>query len=1264
MRLKSVELFGFKSFPERTIITFGEGITAILGPNGCGKSNVVDAVKWALGEKSAKSLRGEEMQDVIFSGCASRSASGLAEVTLNFDNADHRLNIAYGEVAIRRRLTRARENCYFINNTPCRLRDVKALFMDTGIGNSSYWVIEQGRVEALLSARPLERRAIFEEAAGISRFKAQRKEILARLDRTGQALLRFADRLEEKERLIRKVSAQAASARRHRRLSEERDGLRTGLYRRQRAVQIALLEDIRRQREKLKSDLDGVEAALAAMNSRFAALTGEEGELAASHEATARAAAENQEARAGNQLDQAAARSRIEALENEIARGNERRVECAARLDRLAARRSGAEASLLAAREKAEDLERRFAERDGLGQRVNRRAAEAESRVTILRNRIIGLNARRQDLSGSVARCEAAEQSGIARLAGIAERLAGLGRERDDAAKAAEAAEAEYRLATEGFGAAADRLEGLKRENRDLAAALERLRDGELADEAEKAGLASRRAALEEMERNLDGAFEGPRNVILASRRGDRDCPGVVGMAGDLFRVPEDLALAFETILGASAQDILVETARDAQSAIEWLKRGRLGRATFLPLDRIQPRRRLERDFRHIPGVRGDAADLAAYDRRHAAALEHLLAGVLVVDHLDLARELAGREARGIKIVTLDGEVITPSGAMSGGRGKLDNRVGLVRRKAELETLAGKLAECRERLAEKGRRRGEIDLAMRGILAGIAATEKEMAEAGRSEAGLKQTLAARRDERDRLIRECSRFEAEAAALTAGSDGRREELERAKRDLEAVQAEIAGLEEAVQAGVEEQRRSREEAETLGREFAALAGERSEANAAVRELESRGRELEAEMAAAREELARPGLSVEQAGNEMATLRERLIGLEEREAELLRARDDLAGAASETAERMGRIRSAAEEVRREERDGQEQAKRLREGLAVLDTGEAQCALRIETILGKAKEELGLAPEALEASGGTEAEPAAGEERGEGGDAASPPPDAAPERETLSETAIQAKIDDLTQKIRNIGTVNPEAIDELAELEAGTEFLRARKEEMEEAAASIRTAVERLNADSATRFQATFEKARDNFRQIFSTLFDGGRAELLLEAPADPAADPLEVGVEIQAQPPGKEPKSISLLSGGEKALCAVALLFALFRSKPSPFCILDEVDGPLDEANIGRFMRQIRAFASDTQFIVITHSQLTMGLTDAIWGVTQKIAGISNIHSLDYEAMEKLVRKPSAGKEKDRKDGNAGKREIGRDAPETAGTDAAPRLALASL
>jgi chromosome segregation protein len=420
---------------------------------------------------------------------------------------------------------------------------------------------------------------------------------------------------------------------------------------------------------------------------------------------------------------------------------------------------------------------------------------------------------------------------------------------------------------------------------------------------------------------------------------------------------------------------------------------------------------------------------------------------------------------------------------------------------------------------------------------------------------------------------------------------------------------------VAAGTEEQRRSREAVDSLGREFAVLSGERSEAVAKARELESRRRELAADIASVQEELARPGLSAELAGRDMAELRRRLAELDGREAELLRIRDEQRAANAEIAGELARLRAGSEELRREERDRQVQIARLRDGLAELDRRETEIRLRLENILAKAGEELGLKPEDLE-----ERPPDASPE-----EAARPDPGA--EWAGLSDADLLARIEDLSQKIRNIGNVNFAAIDELAELEAGAEFLRVQKEELAAAAAAIRAAVEDINAKSSTLFQSTFEAVRVNFQQIFASLFGGGRADLLLEESAEPGADPLDAGIEIRAQPPGKEPKSISLLSGGEKALCAVSLLFALFRSKPSPFCILDEVDGPLDEANIDRFMRQIRVFAADTQFIVITHSQLTMGMTDAIWGVTQRVAGISNVLSLKYDDMDKIGRERSS-------------------------------------
>ncbi len=1239
MRLKSVELFGFKSFPDRTVVEFGDGITAVLGPNGCGKSNVVDAIKWVLGEKSAKNLRGEEMLDVIFSGCETRSSSGMAEVKLNFDNADQSIPLPYSEISVCRRLSRAGKSEYFINKNPCRLKDIRDLFLDTGVGSSAYSVIEQGRVEALLHAKPADRRAVFEEAAGIAKFKVQRKEILSRLERTGQILLRVSDRVEEKEKQIRKVSDQAAKARRHRRLTADRDAARTLLYRRQFAAHQAQLETLKGQREALEAELDRAGGELSNLNLEFTRVSGLEAELTANRDQAVTAAGSVQERLGALQLEQAGARSRIEALSNDITRGNERRAELSARLDRLRALETEARERFARAQELAAELEGRFSAQDGARRDLMQAAAEAEERVTGLRNRVFDLNRERQDLSRDAARLEASEQSAARRLEEIEARLARLSGEEAEVARAAAELEARYQEAAAGFGAAADGLESLRARSKQLAAEADRLQAEERALESEKSAKASRKATLEDLENSFDGAFEGVKQVLTAAKSGRSDCRGVVGMAIDLMTVPQDLALAVETILGGSAQDVVVETARDAQSAIEFLKRDRLGRATFLPLDRIQPRRRLVQNLKHIPGVIGEAVDLVSYDRRHNAVMEYLLAGILVVDNLNLARELAGREARGVKIVTLEGDVVSPSGAMTGGHGR-QRRAGLVQRKAELDALTGDLADCERRLAEKSRQRREAAEAMRDLAAKAAEIEKSLAEAGRTEAGLKQSLAGRKSELDRLGRDRAESEAERQAVLAGG-GEREKLAGLRQRLAEVEGELAGLSAQVETGTEEQRQTRQAIDALGQEFALLSGDRSAALARVRELETRLRDLSGEQESCRAELDRPGLSNGEAEAEIALLHRRLDELAESEADLLRLRDEHRAAGAELAERLQECRNQAEELRRNERESQAQLNRLRDGLSLLDRQGAECELKIAAVRDRAREELqleDLAPPAPPPPARQEAEGMLSNESVQleaWQVPVEPAPPPAPEPwekwVNASDAELQAEIEDLSQKIRNCGNVNPEAIDELAELEASCEFLRANKEEQEEAVAAMREAVEHLNRESSTRFQETFAAVRVNFQQMFTRLFGGGKADLFLEIPTEPGADPLDAGIDITAQPPGKEPKNISLLSGGEKALCAVALLFALFRSKPSPFCILDEVDGPLDESNIDRFMQQVKDFTDETQFIIITHSKRTMGMTDVIWGVTQEVPGISTVKSLRYVDMENMSReRPARAKE----------------------------------
>ncbi len=1223
MRLKSVELFGFKSFADHTTITFDNGLTGILGPNGCGKSNVVDAIKWVLGEKSAKSLRGEEMLDVIFSGCATRPPAAMAEVKLIFDNTDQSIPLPYNEVCLGRRLHRSKESFYFINQNRCKLKDIRDLLLDGGIGTSAYSVIEQGRVEALLHAKPAERRAVFEEAAGIAKFKIKRKEILSRLDRAEQILLRVNDRVEEKEKQIRKVAAQASNARRHRRLSEELAAMRRHLYTRQYAAQHQQLAKLDLQRQELENELDREEKNLTQLNSEFTRLSEEEAAVSKDRDQVVESASKTQEELAQVQLEQSNARNRIETLSSEISRGNERKTELTARLDRLTQQEEELKRNLEEARGKAAGLEEAFASQTQSRQGLMEAMTAIESVVTALRGETIELHRKRQDLAAETARLEASEESTSQRLSELNEREAKMAAEEAALQAAFTEVESQYSAAATAFGQNADRLQTLRAKGRELTASAEQLLRDERALDSENSAKASRKATLEDLENSFAGAFEGVRNILSAARNNQFDGRGVVGMAVDLMTIPPDLSLAFETILGGQAQDVVVESARDAQSCIEYLKRNRQGRATFLPIDRIQPRRRLTQNFRHVPGVIGEAVDLVSYDRRYNGVMEYLLAGILVVDNLDLARDLAGREARGVKIVTLEGDVVSPSGAMTGGHGK-QVRAGLVQRKAELDALTHDLADCARRLKEMQERRKSVLDEVNKLNAEAGELEIAQAEAGRSEAALKQNLAAKKADVERVARERQETLNEREHIGAG--GKREQLANLRLTLANHETEMSRLETELAARSEEQRSTRERIDSLGHEFAALSGDRSAAIARVRELEGRSAEMLRDLAECREELSRPGLSHQEAEEWIAEWRGRLEQANQREAELLAVRDSRRATATELAERLADCRSRTEAVRSREREGQTQAQRLREGLAQVGRQDAECKVRIETIREKARvelhlEELPLPVEKADTGGqimvGDDGGMAAPEAK------AAEPEAPPPEWAVWPDGELQAKIEDVNQKLRNIGSVNPEAIDELAELEASAEFLRSHKEEQEEASASMRAAIDKLNVESSVRFQETFVSVRENFQRMFTRLYGGGKADLLLEEVTEPGADPLDAGIEIEAQPPGKKPTSISLLSGGEKALCAVALLFALFRSKPSPFCILDEVDAPLDESNINRFMDVVRDFTDETQFIIITHNQISMSKMDSIWGVTQPEQGISHVYGMRYEAMEDMSR-----------------------------------------
>ncbi|MCX7933633.1 MAG: chromosome segregation protein SMC [Planctomycetota bacterium] len=1212
MHLTKIELHGFKSFPDRTVFEFDSGITAILGPNGCGKSNVVDAIKWVLGESNARNLRGEQMTDVIFAGSEGRKPLGMAEVSLYFNNEDGALPIEYREVCLTRRLYRSGESEYLINGTPCLRRQIRELFLDTGIGRSAYSFIEQGKVEEIINAKPDERRAIFEEAAGVAKYKMRRKETLARLERTQQNLLRVNDIISEVDRGIRRLARQAAGARRYQKLKAELDALRRHLYSRQYA---ALAESYRRltaEREQIEA-LYAEEAGRQAQRAqRLADLTQSEVALLAEADNCANEANALQEKIGAIATAIADAAARAEALQKSAA---DTRAQMADSAQRLQHQRE--EEKRLA--EVESDLRQRLAAEEAALQDVEAKLGSLRDTNAQAEQEIEEARRRQQDAAEAKRRAAAALLQLESEIKTQEQRLAEL------AVRAQELAAAEAKIAASlsqaeaEWGKLRDEVTSALQAQAQSHSAAEQARQECLRLAKRAAELAATRsrhegrlATLRDLEASWEGIHAGPRRLLLAKRQGEEAGAELQGMVADLIAVSADLALAIETALGGMAQALVVATAAGAQRGVELLKRERAGRATFLPLDLIRPRPRLAPHLLALPGVRGEAVDLVRFDETIRPAMEYLLAGVLVVDNLARARELAAAEARGIKIVTPDGEIIHPSGAITGGWSR-ETGVGLIQRKAEiqeietaLQALAAEAAQLETQQAEARRREEEALAACRRHEATAQTLQTQLVEAEKALAIARREAERNTGERCALRSEQEEREGRLRAVAA----QRLTLQGDSAACEAAEAETAERLAALTAKQQDLRQAMTALQievTKWREQRAATLSRLEMAAAQRQS------IASEIAAWQAEQARQTAALAAAEQEAQQIAQQRQALEEEEASLLRQRDERRAAATEARQRLAAVRQRLQEERDEEHASQRRLQEIMSAQNDLRLRENECRLRMENLAQKAREEIQV--EDLAAAADT-LPPAVADAAAAG----EPPDDLSPLLAdngaglfALSEEDIGRWIEGHLAKIARLGPIDPQAMDDLAELEARKAFLESERDDLEKAAQDLREVIERLNRECSRQFDETFQTVRQHFAEMFRLLFGGGKADLVLE----PADDPLERGVEIVARPPGKEAAALSLLSGGEKALATVALLFALLRSKPTPFCVLDEVDGPLDESNIDRFMTVLRQFSRQTQFILISHSKRTMGMTDTIYGVTQDEPGVSRKYSLRFRA-----------------------------------------------
>jgi chromosome segregation protein len=1178
MRLDSVEILGFKSFCDRQELSFTGGVTGIVGPNGCGKSNISDAINWVLGEQSVKSLRGTSMEDVIFNGSSSRQPLQMAEVNLRVSGLNGNSPDGSPECVVTRRLYRNGDSEYLMNGRVCRLRDIHELFMDTGLGSKAYSIIEQGKIGLILSSKPADRRAIVEEAAGITKYKARRRQTQLKLEAAQQNLLRVNDIVNEVEKQLESLKRQAAKARRWRAVREQMQAVERVLFGRrfldlrersrtleerhdaeagrERAATIAL-ETEEAQIEVLRQALYELEARLEEVRRRLNDLTlavdrleGRRGyckqQLAENEGRTHQATREEQELVA-----------RVAPLSEDLAR---RRMEEQGLHDQLAEAEAEVQAAEAAVTEAASAL------------------AEGEAALERAREAQVGLLGRMAALQNSHASVAGNAGRAAADLLKLAAELDELESERGRVSAARDAAHSRARegesLLTE-LTSARDAATIRADEAHGRADAL----SGEAsALQSECSALAGRRASLEEMVATHSAFDEGVR-ALLSRPEGLE----VLGVVADALEAGSEHERAVEAFLGDRLQAVLVPDADAARRGIRWLQSSDAGRGAFLPLasartrDESGPLREIAREE---PRALGLLSDFYRVGGPHADRIRASLPDAIVVATLEDALEVASRQGP-VAVVTLEGETLRGA-LVEGGRGVK----GLLAPRREVKEVAVRQEEMESHLAALRAAAAEAHALAASATAearaleerihtaekGLVAVRHEIQTADEEAGRLHRKRAALDTERAQAVEEHRAAAVRLAEIEEGLSAAEAEREDGHRRLAERASSVADGRAAAEAAQARRAEARSSLAALRERTAAAANER-------RRLESDLAELEQRIGAARAHAAETETRRRELEAELAAVERGL-------AESLRERDRAQGEAAAAEDRVREARGGIEGREQGLKERRRECFVLRDALAEVDVERARTGSDLDHLARECQQSVGVA--AAEAAARLSDE------------------DRARDMDTLV-----ALVEERREKLDRMGQVNVLAVEQAQELEERHTFLTAQRQDLLDSIAELDQAIRKIDRASRERFQEAFQIINQHFGEVFKRLFGGGTAGLSLID----EEDLLESGIDIMAQPPGKRLQNVLLLSGGEKALTAIALLFAIFQYKPSPFCILDEVDAPLDDANIGRFVSMLEGLKDETQFVLITHSRRTMSIADQLYGVTMEEPGVSKLVSVKF-------------------------------------------------
>ncbi|WP_312693015.1 chromosome segregation protein SMC [Caproiciproducens sp.] len=1183
MLLKSLEIQGFKTFPDKTTLSFDHGITAVVGPNGSGKSNISDAVRWVLGEQSTRVLRCTKMEDVIFSGTPVRKAQGFAEVTLNIDNTLRQLPFDGDNVAVTRRYYRSGDSEYLINKVAVRLKDINELFMDTGLGRDGYSIIGQGKIDSIVAARSEDRREIFEEAAGISRFRYRKEESERKLNQAEDNLLRLRDILTELQDRVEPLREQSEKTQQYLAYAGEKRTLEIGLW-------LNTLEKsgqiLREHDDKIfiaRGQHDTVEQELNEIDEKIEQNFKESGACTAKVDEIRQEAAKKEESAAKKDGE-------ASVLQNDILHNQENIERIRREIEQSAVSSKDMENEIEEKKKQILQKTQYIDEKNALTKKYAEQLEEIRQGMNETTGKIDGYTRKIAECNTQATEAKVAEMTAVSSITEIQLRLADI----DQTIRSKKIQASQLQKASEDYAKMLsdtdERIAALTNSSKGYEMRLNtrRQRMETVRQQSETLRLdaqehARRGHLLEELERNLEGFSQSVKIVMKEAGRGT--VSGIHGPVSRLIKVPSQYAVAIETALGAAMQNIVVGNEQDAKNAIRLLKQRDSGRATFLPLTTIRGNVLQESGLDDCPGFVGVAGRLCSCDEKYNGILNSLLGRIAVAEDLDSAVAIAKRYGYRFRIVTLDGQVVNAGGSLTGG--SLARNSGLLSRAAEIERIKAEAAELQKKAETAA-------AALKTASEEVSACEAELTAA-------KAELSAAQEERFKIDSEHMRALADLATVSRDCEALSEENNTAGARLDLQK-------KAQEAAQEHAKEISERQASLQAELSQISGNRTELNQASDELAAQLQEIRMaclseqkdieSLQAGIEDIERRKLDHEgrtDALNEeikavqsaIAVLTVQADGLRNQAAALREEAKKCGGQIEElNAKRMEQERLSVE-LRAREHEKSAEKEKIGHELARLEERKANLQKEYDEIISRLWEEYELTRREAEEIG------------------------------AKIENAAQAqkRLNELKNKIKALGSVNVAAVEEYKEVSERYEFMKTQIEDVEKSRDELKKLIGELTHQMRDLFVDRFGQINENFKQTFRELFDGGTAELTMSAPDDI----LNSGIDISVQPPGKIITHLESLSGGEKALVAIALYFAIMKVNPPPFCVLDEIEAALDDVNVDRFAAYLRRMNKNTQFIVITHRRGSMEEADVLYGVTMQDEGISKLLELRVSEIE---------------------------------------------